>query len=127
MLRKLVFIVLVMGVIFGASRLVGSLVGSLVKPLFFSQTTPDTVLPAMTVYPSEQIREQADQQAFVQLLSQSGEELYSAALPGKGAGSSQVFDMNDLKDGTYTIRISQGNRMVVRSIKLSTSAPERLN
>ncbi len=108
----------------GALALTGSAV--------FAQTMPDPAPLVADIYLTRQVEKfclsigkQANTLAFVQLLAPGGEELYSASLPRKGTSFRQLFDLNELKDGTYTIRIQQGKSVIVKSIQLQTKAPEQ--
>lgn len=83
------------------------------------------------VYPTKQegkiylaVEKQASTFACVQLLDQAGEELYQAALPRKGTTFSQVFDLHELKDGMCTVRVRQGNTVIVKPIQARTTVPE---
>lgn len=111
------------------SLLAGALL--LTASVSFAQTAPVLTPLVVGVYPTKQvekfclsIEKQPNMLAFVQLLAPTGEELYSAALPKKEARFHQVFDMNELQDGTYTLRIKQGGNVIVKSIQLRTNAPE---
>ncbi|MFD2936114.1 hypothetical protein [Spirosoma flavum] len=97
----------------------------------FAQTseTPDQLL--VGVYPTRQVNKiclavekQPDTHAYVQLLASTGEELYRAQLPKKGTSFNQIFDMNELEDGTYTLRVEQGKNVIVKSIHLQTTTPD---
>lgn len=70
------------------------------------------------------IEKQENTLTFVQFLAPSGEELYYASLPKKGTGFRQIFDLSDLKDGLYRLRIRQGDTIIVKSIQLRTTTPE---
>ncbi|WP_018619540.1 hypothetical protein [Spirosoma luteum] len=96
----------------------------------FAQTAtpPDQIM--VLVYPISQankicleVKKQPNAFVSVQLLTPTGEVLYQDHLPKKGDRFSQVFDMNQLKDGVYTLRIKQGKDVIVKSIQLQTSAP----
>ena len=83
------------------------------------------------MYPAKQvnkihlvIEKQPDAFVSVQMLAATGEELYHAHLPRKGDRFNQVFDMNQLIDGTYTLRIKQGKDIIVKQIQLQTATPE---
>lgn len=96
-----------------------------------AQTTPGAAPLAVGVYPTRQadkfclaVEKQPNTVASVQLLTSSGQELYAASLPRNEARFHQIFDMNELQDGTYTIRIKQGSRVIVKSVQLRTTAPE---
>ena len=97
----------------------------------FAQTTTTPEPLIVGVYPTNQVNKirlavekQPNTFVFVQLLGPTGEELYHDHLPQKGDRFSQVFDMNELEDGTYTLRIKQGKHIIVRLIQLQTAAPE---
>ena len=96
-----------------------------------AQTTPGSTPLAVGVYPTKQvdkfclaIEKQPNTMASIQLLAPTGEELYVARLPKKDARFHQIFNMNELQDGTYTIRIKQGSRVIVKSVQLRSTAPE---
>ena len=104
---------------------------SLTGPVAFAQTTTDPTPLAVGVYPTKQaekiclsVEKQPNTLAFVQLLAPTGEELYHANLPKKGTSFRQVFNLNEMKDGIYTLRIKQGATVIVKSIHLRTNAPE---
>ena len=114
---------------FTKSLLAGALL--LAGSATFAQTTgtPDQLI--VGVYPTKEankiclaVEKQPNAFAFVQLLSPAGEELYRAQLPKKGAKFNQVFDMNELQDGTYTLRVRQGKDSIVKSVQLQTTTPE---
>ena len=97
----------------------------------FAQTTTDLTPLAVGVYPTKQaekiclsVEKQPNTLAFVQLLAPTGEELYHANLPKKGTSFRQVFNLNEMKDGIYTLRIKQGATVIMKSIYLRTNAPE---
>lgn len=97
----------------------------------FAQTT-ETPNPLLVgLYQTKQvnkvclsIEKQDNTFAFVQLLAPTGLELYRAQLPKKGVNFRQVFDMNELEDGTYILRIKQGKDVIVKSIHLQTTTPD---
>ena len=97
----------------------------------FAQTTQQPVQLVVSLYPTKQvekiclaIEKQPNIMALVQLLSPTGEELYWAQLPKKEAKVHQLFDLNELEDGTYTICIKQGKEVIVKLIQLQTTAPK---
>lgn len=97
----------------------------------FAQTTKAPESLVVGVYPASQankiclaIEKQPNTLVSVQLLGPTGDELYHDHLPKKGDRFSQVFDMNELKDGTYTLRVKQGKDVIVKLIQLHTAAPE---
>ena len=111
------------------SLLAGALL--LTGSVAFAQTTPGPAPLTVGVYPTKQVdkfclsvEKQPNTFAFVQLLAPGGEELYRATLPQKGDKFRQVFDMNELQDGTYTVRIKQGSSVIVKHVQLRTTAPE---
>lgn len=96
----------------------------------FAQTTETPAALVVGVYPTKQVNKvcltvekQPNTLVFVQLIGPTGDELYHDHLPKKGDRFSQVFDMNQLKDGLYTLRIKQGKDVIVKSIQLQTSSP----
>ena len=97
----------------------------------FAQTTTEPVPLIVGVYPTKQadkfclaVEKPSNTFAFIQLLAPTGEELYNAQLPKQGTSFRQLFDLNELKDGTYRLRIKQGGTVIVKSIQLRTNAPD---
>jgi len=97
----------------------------------FAQTTPTPEQLTVEVYQAGQpnkirlyVEKQPNALVFVQLLGPAGEQFYQGILPKKGDKFSQVFDMIELKDGAYTLRITQGKDVIVKPIQLQTAAPE---
>lgn len=97
----------------------------------FAQTTTEPAPLVVGVYPIKQegkiclaVEKQPNTFAFVQLLAPGGEELYRATLPQKGDKFRQVFDLHELKEGTYTLRIKQGKASIVRLIQVVTATPD---
>ncbi|MBC7570669.1 MAG: hypothetical protein H7319_13160 [Spirosoma sp.] len=97
----------------------------------FAQTTETPAALIVGVYPTKQankiclaVEKQPNKLVLVQLTGPMGDELYHDHLPKKGERFSQVFDMNELNDGTYTLRIKQGKDIIVKSIRLQTTAPD---
>ncbi|WP_460934862.1 hypothetical protein [Spirosoma humi] len=97
----------------------------------FAQTTETSRPLLVGVYQTKQVNKiclsvekQPNTIAFVQLLAPTGEELYRAQLPKKGVSFRQVIDMNELEDGTYSLRIEQGKDVIIKSIHLQTATPD---
>ncbi|GAB3225112.1 hypothetical protein [Spirosoma arcticum] len=104
---------------------------SLSASVTLAQTTQDPTPLTVGVYPTRQVdkfclavEKQPNTVASVQLMTSGGNVLYAASLPKKEARFRQIFDMNELQDGTYTIRIEQGDSVIVKSVQLRTTAPE---
>ena len=96
-----------------------------------AQTTADPAPLVVGIYPTKQVdkfclavEKQPNTVASVQLLTSRGEELYAASLPKKEARFHQIFNMNELQDGIYTLRIQQGSRVIIKSVQLHTTNPE---
>ena len=111
----------------GALLVAGSLTGSVA----FAQSTTDPAPLVVGIYPTKQaekiclsVEKQPNTLAFVQLLTPKGKELYSGTLPRKGTSFRQLFDLNELTDGLYRLRVTQGKTVIVKSIQLQTTAPE---
>ncbi|TKT89350.1 hypothetical protein [Dyadobacter frigoris] len=64
--------------------------------------------------------------ASVQLLTESGIELYGSALPKNSVKFSQKFDMTNLENGKYILRVRQGHQVISKSIELSRTLPNDL-
>lgn len=65
--------------------------------------------------------------ASVQLLTESGIELYGGSLPRNSTKFSQKFDLTDLESGKYILRIRQGQEVISKSLELErTSVNEKL-
>ena len=97
----------------------------------FAQPTPAPASLTVGVYPTKQadkfclaVEKPFNTFAFVQLLAPTGEELYAAQLPKQGASFRQLFDLTELKDGTYRLRIKQGGTVIIKSIQLRTNPPD---
>jgi|GEM_PF-1547826 len=106
------------------------LAGSLTSSVAFAQTATDPAPLVVGVYPTKQadkiclsVEKQPNTLAFVQLLTPTGKELYSDTLPRKGTGFRQLFDLSELADGLYSLRVRQGETVIVKSIQLRTTAP----
>ena len=97
----------------------------------FAQTTPAPDPLNVVVYQAGQpnkirlsVEKQPNALVFVQLLGPGGKQLYQGTLPKKGDKFSQIFDMKELGDGAYSLRITQGKEVIVKPIQLHTAAPE---
>ena len=97
----------------------------------FAQTTPTPDHLAVGMYQVGQankirvfVKKQPNTLVSVQLLGTAGQQLYQGSLPKKGDKFTQIFDMNELKDGAYTLRIKQGKEVIDKLIQLQTAAPE---
>ena len=96
----------------------------------FAQTAQDPTSLIVGVYPTKQegkiclaVEKKPNTTAFVQLLTPTGEELYSATLPKKDAKFRQTFDLHELTDGTYILRVKQGESLIIKSFELQTFTP----
>lgn len=65
-------------------------------------------------------------QASVQLLTESGIELYGGNLPRNSVRFSQKFDMTNLENGKYVLRVKQGKEVINKTIELDRVLPNRL-
>lgn len=65
-------------------------------------------------------------QASVQLLTESGIELYVGNLPRNSVRFSQKFDMTNLESGKYVLRVKQGKEVINKTIELDRVLPNRL-
>ena len=108
------------------------LTATLTGTIAFAQTTQSPAPLTVGVYPTKQVdkfclavEKQPNAFVFVQLMAPGGQELYRATLPQKGDKFRQIFDLNELQDGTYTLRIKQGGNVIVKSIQLRKT-PERI-
>lgn len=97
----------------------------------FAQITETPAALVVGVYPTKQVNKicltvekQPNTLVFVQLMGPTGNELYYGNLPKKGDRFSQVFDMNELNDGAYTLRVKQGKDVIVKLIQVHTTSPE---
>ncbi len=97
----------------------------------FAQTVKDPSPLLVGLYPTKQaekiclaIEKQPNTDATIELLAPSGDELYAARLPKKEAKCHQLFNLNELENGTYTFRVKQGKTVIVKSIRLENSTPE---
>ncbi|WP_234736049.1 hypothetical protein [Tellurirhabdus bombi] len=67
----------------------------------------------------------------IELVDKKNKVLHASTLPKKGKAFQQQFDLSQVKDDTYTLRITDGNKLVEKSFKLSTPGlseqlPQRL-
>lgn len=97
----------------------------------FAQTTPTPDHLAVGMYQVGQankirlfVEKQTNTLVTVQLLGPAGQQLYQGSLPKKGDKFTQIFDMTELGDGVYSLRITQGKEVIVKPIQLHTAAPE---
>lgn len=97
----------------------------------FAQTTQNATQLLVGVYPKAQVgkicvavEKQPNAVVTVELLTPTGDDLYLAHPPKKLAKFHQVFDLTELPDGIYTIRVSQGESVIVKTLQLQTTAPE---
>lgn len=97
----------------------------------FAQTTQNATQFMVGVYPKAQVgkicvavEKKPNTVVTVELLAPTGDDLYLAHPPKKLAKFHQVFDLNELPDGIYTIRVSQGESVIVKTLQLQTPAPE---
>ncbi len=104
---------------------------SLTSSVAVAQTTAEPSTLVVGVYPTKQaekiclsVEKKPNALAFVQLLTPTGGELYSGILPKKGSSFRQFFDLNELNDGVYRLRVTQGKTIIVKSINLQTTAPD---
>lgn len=97
----------------------------------FAQTTPNATQFIVGVYPKAQVgkicvavEKQPNTAVTVELLAPTGDNLYLAHPPKKLAKFHQVLDLTELPDGTYTVRVSQGESVIVKTLQLQTTVPE---
>ncbi|MCF0056046.1 hypothetical protein [Dyadobacter sp. CY356] len=64
--------------------------------------------------------------ASVQLLTEKGIELYGSNLPKNSAKFSQKFDITNLENGRYILRVKQGHQVINKSIELNRTLPKDL-
>ncbi|WP_159476345.1 hypothetical protein [Dyadobacter sp. 3J3] len=66
-------------------------------------------------------------QATVELLTEGGVALYGSSLPRKSTKFSQKFDMTNLENGRYILRIRQGQEVISKFIELDRILPSQLS
>ncbi|TDB63976.1 hypothetical protein [Arundinibacter roseus] len=67
------------------------------------------------------LEKQAGERVVVRLLNQSGETLHEEFLGKKMKKYARSFDFSQIKDGRYTLEISNGDERILKEIRLSTT------
>ena len=73
------------------------------------------------------VEKQSESFASVQLLTKDGAELYAGHISKKTIRFRQNFDVRNLEDGRYILRIKQGNDIILRSLQLGRNSPTKVS
>ena len=120
-----------------ASALFFALIVSVASPVLADDHHSPTKVFAVAMFPSADASKlwlhlekyQSGNKVQLELVNERGFVLFSETLPGKSSKQNsyrQPFDVTQLSDGNYTIRISAGSQKEEISFKLSTPTVEAI-
>ncbi len=67
------------------------------------------------------LEKQAGEKVIVRLLNQNGEKLHEDFLSKKMKKYARTFNFSQIKDGRYTLEITNGEERILKEIRLSTT------